>query len=121
VLEVEAEGALDVDDRLGVMEGRVGVDGGAGARAELVPHRGVRQVDEGDVDDLAPPAQVPGAPPAGGGLPSHRHAASDRCGAPPAANAGAPRRLTTRFSRYSSSPRAIASSLATPSGPRKST
>src|SRR5215207_549679 len=124
VLEVEADVALKLDDGLGVVVRRLRVNVVAGPRPELVSHGGIGHVDEQHVDDLAPPPQ-PEAPPGRDMVEpvvDRAHvAATVRRGRPPAANAGAPSRLTARMSRYSSRPSAIASSLATPSGPRKST
>ena len=58
-LEPQADGVLDGDDVLGVAERgghRFAAD--AAGRAERVPHRGVQEVERGDVDDLAPPPQA---------------------------------------------------------------
>src|SRR5262245_14933649 len=88
----------------------------ATGRSEAVPDRGVHDVDRDEVEDLG----VDG-PALGCGLSLRgdvAHAAAVRGPRPPTAKAGAPRRLTATFSRYSSSPSAIACCVGTPSGVR---
>ena len=119
-LEPQADGVLDGDDVLRVAERvrhRFAAD--AAGRAERVPHRGVEEVERGDVDDLAPPPQAAARLGVRFGAPlGHAEEVGRR--RPPMANDGAPSRLTTRFSRYSSRPSATACSVGTPSGRRNS-
>jgi hypothetical protein len=137
---VHAERLFDPDDDLGVLERALAVDP---RRAELVPDERVDDVEAGDVEDLAPPAQPAGVQllgregdadvvgpsraarrprPPGRRWWSHRQPRwlwRRRRG--PMANAGAPGRLVTTLSRYRRRPRAMACSVETPSGPRKTT
>ena len=89
----------------------VGVDAVARPRAELVSHRRVRQVDEHDVDDLAPPPQAGAGAgsvesasprrrsPAGAAVVGRASCRRGSAGAAAGGEGRRPSRLTTRLSR----------------------